>query len=739
MSSHRTSAGARAGANPQLAEQSPSRPLVRAAAALLALATLIVAATPALLVVQQRWLGDERAADALRPTWCEVEALCGLALPPYFLIVFGSTAALLLLALAGAGLLALPAGPLPVPAPGWRRLPGLAAAHVALVAAIGLIYAEHPAASGVAALGAALGLYLLWRRDTPPIFWVWSLALLLGSLWVNGWWFAVIGDEFAFYQYAVEYIGPPQEIPGRIFEGAAVYGAHPYFSSLLQAVSIWVFGEGSFGWRFSSIYLAAMAVPLVHSFQRTFLPAPIALLAALLLACSHYLLSFGKIGYNNLQALWVLGLALAAAAWAIRSRSWLAYAALGAALGLCFYVYPAALYVPPVALLLLLCYAPPWPTRRSPGAKGVPAGEGALEGPGSARPPRDQSPGAGPWWAMPARWALMGSVALALVAPLLLQPTYWEAKVAGTALYSPERVSTPEALARHVGTNLLYSLYAPLYTPHESHFVIVGYLDPLTAALSLVGLALALAAMWRSRFLAFLLLSYAALLFLVGASHDREFPSTTRMFLLLPWLCTFAAMALAWLGAALRRAGLPRGAVAGLGGATAVALVALNLYVAYPLAHQRMAGQYQLLETLLLRTALRAEAAPALRGAHFVIVNDPQSLHVPSLRELLALYGSAAPQEIVEHVISPTPAQTAHVPLLTDPRALVILSPRLDDAYLALLTRYLREHGRAPCPIRNSLDELRLTLWLRAEDAPLCEPLNAAPFRPFVPRALQVR
>ena len=59
--------------------------------------------------------------------------------------------------------------------------------------------------------------------------------------------------------------------------------------------------------------LTATAVGLFYVFFRTFVAASTALIAVLLLAMSHYLISFGKIGYNNLQAFFAMALSLWAA------------------------------------------------------------------------------------------------------------------------------------------------------------------------------------------------------------------------------------------------------------------------------------------------------------------------------------------------------------------------------------------------------------------------------------------
>ncbi len=197
---------------------------------------------------------------------------------------------------------------------------------------------------------------LRFIRQIPAVLWVINLAIVLYTININSWAFSVIGDDFAFFNHALRILEleKPLQIVARIFDGQAVYSTHPYLSSSLQALSMALFGSDNFGWRFSNLFLAALSIGLFFLFFKRFLNSPIAIVTAILLAGSSYLMTFGKIGYNNLQALFTLALGLWAAAWAVQSNRPLAYVATGLSIGLCFYVYPAALYGPFLCLLFLL-------------------------------------------------------------------------------------------------------------------------------------------------------------------------------------------------------------------------------------------------------------------------------------------------------------------------------------------------------------------------------------------------
>ena len=185
------------------------------------------------------------------------------------------------------------------------------------------------------------------HRNVRPIVWVIALALILYSLNTNAWWLSAIGDEYSFFVQARVILQEQNlsRISEQLFNGQVVNGTHPYFSSLIQAFFMSLFGINGFAWRFSNAFLCAAAVAFFHWFFTLLVPERAALIASFFLAASHFMMSFGKIGYNNLQSLFGMSLVLATAAWAIRTKRPIAFTLLGAALGLCFYLYPASLYI----------------------------------------------------------------------------------------------------------------------------------------------------------------------------------------------------------------------------------------------------------------------------------------------------------------------------------------------------------------------------------------------------------
>jgi Dolichyl-phosphate-mannose-protein mannosyltransferase len=740
----------------------PADPLRRFVARCHLILVLGTALLPAWFVFEDRWLRVAHVGAAWQGAWRQVPFLSQLALPPYFAVVllcFAGTAALVLFGpgprrdsileggpqrwtgggsrlaatplnlRAGRWLIAasaavgavtalgsvtrggLPSWSLVIAitgfALGWlwrsawfaqtprmwetlrfRALP-LVVAHVGLVALIYGASSPHESYVPFAAFGAAglAGALYAVRHGA----WSWpyatvNLALLLYSLHIGGWWFSSIGDEYSFYRYARE-IAERQTlefIGSRLFWGQAVYGTHPYLSSVIQAVFMKVFDVHNFGWRFSGLYLSALSIGLFYYFFTTFVPPRVALVTSALLAASHYIMSFGKIGYNNLQALAAMGLALSASSLAVRSGSSAAFAATGLAVGLCFYVYPAALYVVPLPLLLLALYRPP--LRR----------------------------------ARVARWATLLGATLLVIWPLFVQADYWRTKVPGTIFYNPQLVANTTRASFHTVSNLVYALFSYLYVPEESHFVVVSYVDVLTAVFVPVGLWWYARRAVHSRWAAFVMLGFASLLFLVGASHDRQVPSTTRMFLVLPWFMLFAGTGLLWTRDRLTVTGLSSRAATGLTAVTVLGIIALNVWQAYPLSQFRQ-GRYHSTEALLLRVLQGAAALPGEQPGSIVVLNDPGRLHIESMREGMDIYSIRFPPSgLVEVVAADSAAVERARAVIADPRTAVLIHPALDAGLRQSLERAVASYGKRSCSMRTAAGEERFKLWYAPQLDPPC-------------------
>lgn len=539
---------------------------------------------------------------------------------------------------------------------------------------------------GLVILGAA-AIYTQ-RRSLGKVFWLVTLAVILFSLQVNSWKYAVIGDEYSFFTYSTESIRKQSifQVAESLFNGQAVYADHPYLSSLIQHATMLLLGFESFGWRFSSLFLAALSIPFYYGFFKAFIPERPAFLAVTLLALSQYLINFGKIGYNNLQALFLMGVILWGTMRALRAGTPTAYALLGMAMAGCFYVYPAALYILPLPLLLLLFYNPP--VRR---------------------------PALRLWF-----YLLFGLVLF--MVPLFFQPKYWQNKIEGTLFYNAGLISSGEKVAFHFASNFLYSLFSYLYLPQESHFVVSSYLDPLSAVFVPIGALWILRSLRRNRFWGFVVLAYLLEILLVGTTHDRDFPANTRMFLLLPWFFLFAALGIHWVVGWLGRLFSPPGLALRLSLALIVAgIAAANLYQANVIFRERTAG-IPGVEALFLRM-LQHDAREAPGEVKEYLFLTGENWGIDGLRQIQEVYHLPDSKAQLQRAVVDSPLLTiATLEQISDEATLVIIQPSLDANLKSQLGDLLKQQGKQSCDIRDTPEKaVVFQLWYSPKYEVMCK------------------
>lgn len=527
-----------------------------------------------------------------------------------------------------------------------------------------------------------------FRGDRPSV----AFALVAGftvlySVGIGYWRYSVIGDEYSFFIQARTIVREHGLLGmgSRLFTGLAVYGTHPYLSSVIHAVSMWLFGVDNFGWRFSNGFLMALSVGLLYRFWFGFLSPRAALTAAILQGTSYYLINFSKIGYNNVQALFAGAVVLWAAGRAARAPGRLTLTGLGLAMGLCLYVYPAALYVLPLPVILLLLYGPQ--QRRA-----------ALRN----------------WGLILASFGLMA-------VPLLFQGKYWQSKIAGTFFNNPDIVATPASTLRHLAINSLYATVSYAYSPEESHFVVASYVDPLTALFIPIGAALAFRRARKDRFAAFLTLSVLLELVLVGVTHDRRLPPATRMFMLIPWWSVLAALGLLWV---LERFDLRSDRRWPL--AVILCLIGvLNLYQASGLLRLRYEGLASL-EVLFLRLVQREARAGSVNSTLYLFLTQA-NWGIDGIRLLRDVYGVPASQDNLARMVVEAPSLAPDVAdAITRSATVVILQPWMEQPLREALEAILRDLGKKECLVKEGplTQRVVFSLWLSPGREDLCRLAN---------------
>ena len=354
------------------------------------------------------------------------------------------------------------------------------------------------------ALVLAWGAVHLWRLDRRqgiPLGWsltardwLFLLACLGVSLYfqlhdVRSWKYAVIGDEFAYFDLARTLARAPWT-HWPFLEASGPDGDHPMMVSIIQAVFLRVFGTSTVSWRASCAVLMAVAAPLLFVYVRSRFGVYAARGACVIYGFSALITCWAKIGKTCAFMLPAVVATLGLYQLSRRGSAFYAFLAAAAAGGGFFLhilggVTATAVLVIGVLLDLLE------PERRRSTLRRL--GLIALG------------------------WALAAS-------PILVQADYLrgllEKNVAATWITSTT-----------VLQNSIHAALAFLYFENGSHFLFGNVSDVVSALLILVGLAHAAR---RRKGEAFLLLALCVLM--SGTIAKYPYPPPTRLPLVaLPW------------------------------------------------------------------------------------------------------------------------------------------------------------------------------------------------------------
>lgn len=335
-----------------------------------------------------------------------------------------------------------------------------------------------------------------------------SVLILYGfslhSIGIMHFHYTVVGDEYAFLRSAYEISNNYKisEILNNLFAGTFVYESHPFFSSFIQSLFLKLFGYSNYSWRISSISMVIFASIFFYKSFKEFKSKKFAQIFAFLLITSHYLISFSKIGYNNTQAIFTLSLTIFSLSLLNKKTSYRNLVFVGFASALNFYVYPVALYssIIPILYLLIFDY-------------------GKLK-------------------IIAMKFLYIYSSMLLFISPLLNQPKYWLSKIPGTFLFNPDTHSNTTTTIIHFLDNFMQSALSFIYILDDSHFVSISYTDIFVGFFVILGISYALYR--RSKFNLLTITIFLFFLFFIGATHDRPYPSVTRMHMVLVVFLIFA-------------------------------------------------------------------------------------------------------------------------------------------------------------------------------------------------------
>ena len=368
-----------------------------------------------------------------------------------------------------------------------------------------------------------------------------TLALVLGLLRHRTWRYAFIGDEWSFYQGALDGL--------RADRGLSTFdigGPNDYFTGLtfeLQAAVMQVAGDDVWGWRLSALMPMVLSVGAMYAFTRWLSGRTAAIAAAAALASGHMLLSFSMIGYNNSQSLVAVSASFAALAWAHQRPSALRFFLLGSAVGSTFLVYAMArLALLPIGVLFLVLF------RHEVAALGRRLG-----------------------------WAALGGFAMA--APAFFSWENWSALLKATPVEAEDPVLASGGVDRQILENTLNGWLSFIGSTRNSHFIVGPHLDVISAVLLIIGLGYAIARWRTDHVLRWFLIGGVVLWTSINAIQQYAELSNTRSFMIPLVYCVFIGIGTAAvLPIVMRYLGERGSASAGLAALSlvVVALVAVN-------------------------------------------------------------------------------------------------------------------------------------------------------------------
>jgi hypothetical protein len=327
-----------------------------------------------------------------------------------------------------------------------------------------------------------------------------SVFVALCAWDLRSWYFSAIGDEYAFRDLSMSIVLGQKP---NLFSQFGAYGIIPVLDSYGTALLMKVFGTDVVGWKFSVLVPVAASLPLYYLLARVLYGRRAAFLCLGMLASAHYLLAYAHTGYANLGPLLPTAAALLLLAAAFRRPSRLLLWASGLAAGLGWYTFygsRATIFI----LGAIIASCAPW--RR--------------------------------WFA--ASWPLVFGFLVAL-APMVVT----DGKAIVLRMLEQSGTASDEVVRNRAMLpiwNTGRSLLAFNYNTHDGPYLYGSLAEPVTAALFLLGLGLALGTLRdvRSRFL---LAWFGLGLTATGILSKYDLVSTSRLHFVLPAVALLAALA----------------------------------------------------------------------------------------------------------------------------------------------------------------------------------------------------
>lgn len=334
---------------------------------------------------------------------------------------------------------------------------------------------------------------------------IFTAAVFLLYVWdYASWKYCFIGDEYAFYDYAVKIARGI--LPLRFFYETGVYGDHPVLASIFSGGLMKIFGTNLFGWKLSAVIVPVITVIPLYMWVKLIFKKRVAVITVIAFVFSAAMLAFSHIPYDVIQAVFPFVLSLLLLELAIRKNSkfWSFLAGVVMALG-CYTYYTSRLTVLAAGLYWFF-----HPLRRKYAVSNLAAGL---------------------------------AIYAATILFIFLNPDFADHMLVHSVFKGSE-IADVSKRPFYMMMNYMITFFAFLYKPNMSHFIAGSTAEWLSAAGALAGLVWCFMAFkkdWRAKWL---ISSYAVLVFFTGAIVQYSYSPNTRVSFLAPIVCILAGVGL---------------------------------------------------------------------------------------------------------------------------------------------------------------------------------------------------
>jgi hypothetical protein len=214
------------------------------------------------------------------------------------------------------------------------------------------------------------------------------------------------------------------------------------------------------------------------------------------------------------------------------------------------------------------------------------------------------------------------------------------------------------------------------------------------------------------------MLNFLAMFVIVGATHGRNFPTATRMFLLLPWFMLFTAFGLEWIVENIKL--LLNGNPKIVASTLVTLLVMTNLFTAY-IVDVRIMASYHTLAPLFIKTVREIDANSQIPPKSYAFVAAP-GWDTSGMQIIQKVYlVPDSPRQLINLPLeeSQLPASTGD--LVKQPDIVVIVNTDFDKNLVAQVDSQLMDWGKSMCEVRNERGTLYFQLWHSGDLGWLCQ------------------